>query len=96
MFSYRILIRNTGQRACRLLWRRWQIRDGDARRREVRGSGVVGRQPTIIPGEAFRYESYCPLVHPFGEMSGAFVFEEEQGSLFEARIDPFVLEAGDG
>ncbi len=96
VFSYRILIRNTGRRACRLLWRRWQIRDGDGLVREVQGSGVVGRQPTVSPGEAFRYESFCPLVHPTGEMSGAFVFEDEQGALFEARIDPFVLDTGDG
>ncbi len=96
VFSYRVLIENAGTCACRLLWRRWHIRDGNGRMREVQGSGVVGRQPTIAPGEAFRYESFCPLVCPAGEMSGAFVFEDERGHLFEARIAPFVLDADAG
>jgi len=27
----------------------------------VRGVGVVGEQPTLAPGQSFRYTSGCPL-----------------------------------
>ena len=38
-----------------LLTRHWIITDGTGRIEEVRGPGVVGKQPTLSPGESFTY-----------------------------------------
>ncbi|PYU27163.1 MAG: hypothetical protein DMG32_08420 [Acidobacteria bacterium] len=34
------------------------------------GSGVVGDQPILAPGQSFEYTSGCPLTVPFGSMQG--------------------------
>ena len=37
--------------------RYWSITDGEGAVREVHGDGVVGEQPTIVPGDEFTYTS---------------------------------------
>ena len=46
-----------------LLTRHWVITDGTGHIDEVRGPGVVGKQPTLAPGESFEYTSGWPLRH---------------------------------
>jgi len=62
----------------------------DHRRRgpSRRGSrpGVVGEQPTLAPGESFRYSSGCPLRTPSGIMVGAYRMVCEDGDVFEVAI----------
>lgn len=91
VFGYQIGVKNAGAVACRLLWRRWEITDGEGRQREVRGSGVVGKQPRLDAGESFEYRSFCPLATPTGSMRGGFVFMCDDGSMFEAPIAEFAL-----
>ena len=45
----------------RLVARHWVITDGNGGVKEVRGEGVVGSQPLLMPGESFAYQSACPL-----------------------------------
>ncbi|MCB9844862.1 MAG: Co2+/Mg2+ efflux protein ApaG [Phycisphaeraceae bacterium] len=91
VWAYRIRITNVGTHVCTLLWRRWQITDGNGDGHEVQGSGVVGRQPRLAPGESFEYESYCPLPTDSGSMEGWYTMQREDGTLFEAAIPLFVL-----
>jgi hypothetical protein len=63
-----------GERTARLVDRHWVITDGDGYANEVRGPGVVGHQPTLAPGQAFEYESFCPLETPWGTMEGSYRF----------------------
>lgn len=93
IFAYQIRVRNEGRVACQLLWRRWEIMDGEGLRREVHGSGVIGRQPRLEPGESFEYRSFSPLATPTGSMRGAFAFVCDDGSMFEAPIGEFLLVA---
>ena len=67
-WRYDIEIANLGDKPVTLIERHWRITDADGRQQEVRGPGVVGEQPTIQPGEAFRYASGCPLTTPSGLM----------------------------
>jgi ApaG protein len=53
VFAYTVTIRNTGAVAGQLMSRHWIITDGDGQVHEVRGEGVVGKQPVIQPGESF-------------------------------------------
>ncbi|MEQ1501094.1 MAG: Co2+/Mg2+ efflux protein ApaG [Myxococcota bacterium] len=91
-FSYTVEIVNEGSRAVQLMARHWTITDGTGRVEEVRGPGVVGQTPVIPPGKTFVYTSYCPLPTPLGAMEGSYTIRREDGSTFEARIAPFVLE----
>jgi ApaG protein len=58
---------------------------------EVRGLGVVGRQPILAPGEAFEYTSGCPLSTPFGSMRGTYQMIMTEGERFDVEIAPFAL-----
>ena len=40
--------------------------------KEVRGPGVIGKQPVLEPGESFEYTSGCALTTPFGSMRGTY------------------------
>lgn len=91
-FSYRIEITNVGSRPVQLLARHWRITDATGRVEDVRGPGVIGETPRIAPGATFAYTSFCPLPTPLGAMEGSYTMQCDDGTRFEARIDPFVLE----
>jgi ApaG protein len=59
----------------------------------VRGSGVVGEQPVLEPGESFRYTSGAPLRTPSGIMLGWYRMEAEDGETFDVVIPPFSLDS---
>jgi ApaG protein len=92
VFSYRIRIENSGDAPAQLRSRHWIITDGSGKVEEVRGPGVVGKQPLLQPGEAFEYTSGCVLETPRGEMRGAYQMYRPDGTVFEAAIAPFTLE----
>ena len=93
-FSYRVRIANQGGATAQLLSRLWIISDDYGRERRVEGPGVVGETPVLAPGEAFEYQSFCPLPTPFGEMRGHYLMKlVDTGERFEAHIDPFPLAA---
>jgi ApaG protein len=92
-FAYRIRIANEGEVAARLVSREWLITDALGQREVVRGEGVVGEQPLLEPGEAFEYQSFCPLPTPTGSMRGTYFMIAADGRHFEARIAAFALAA---
>jgi ApaG protein len=93
-FSYRIRIENVGDETAQLLSRLWIITDERGETTRVEGPGVVGETPVLAPGDAFEYESFCPLPTSMGVMEGHYVMQVVPGGdRFEARIDPFTLAA---
>jgi ApaG protein len=58
---------------------------------EVRGEGVVGEQPRLLPGEAFEYTSGAVLETELGTMHGSYRMETDDGVAFDAPIAPFTL-----
>ncbi len=93
VFAYTITISNTGSMPAKLLNRYWLIRDGETRVEEVRGEGVVGEQPHLQPGEAFRYTSGTLLESPVGTMQGTYDMIADDGNAFEAQVPQFILTA---
>jgi ApaG protein len=91
VFAYTITVRNTGESTAQLISRHWIITDADGKVEEVKGEGVVGEQPILRPGEAFRYTSGCPLETPVGSMRGTYHCVAEDGTHFDAEIPEFVL-----
>jgi ApaG protein len=94
-WAYRIEISNLGKEVVRLRSRFWQITDANGRTEEVRGAGVVGKQPVLRPGETFAYTSGCPLTTPSGIMVGSYQMQNEHGELFSIAIPAFSLDLPD-
>ncbi|HWP99679.1 MAG TPA: Co2+/Mg2+ efflux protein ApaG [Vicinamibacterales bacterium] len=90
-FLYTVEIVNEGDETVQLLTRHWIITDGNGEVQEVRGPGVVGRQPILAPGESFEYTSGCPLPTPFGTMRGSYQMITARGERFDAEIAEFAL-----
>ena len=91
VFGYTIVIVNTSKVPVQLLTRHWVIIDGAGRREEVRGEGVVGQQPRLEPGQAFKYQSFCPLKTPWGTMEGTYQMRRDDGTTFDAKVGRFYL-----
>lgn len=90
-FSYKIKITNKGSSPAQLMSRHWIITDGFGQVEEVRGPGVVGLQPKINPGQAFEYESACPLNTSSGMMRGTYQMVDSDGESFDIEIPEFYL-----
>ncbi len=91
---YQVRIENKGAEKVQLLRRTWQITDGSGRTQQVHGDGVVGKQPTLGPGEAFEYTSGTPLDTPSGIMQGAYhMTVADTGEAFDVGIPAFSLDS---
>ncbi|MBF0263837.1 MAG: Co2+/Mg2+ efflux protein ApaG [Gammaproteobacteria bacterium] len=91
VFAYTINIINVGHEAVKLLSRHWLITDADGKVQEVRGPGVVGQHPHLQPGENFTYTSGSIIETPIGSMQGSYQMKADDGTLFDAEIEPFSL-----
>lgn len=90
-WSYHIRVENGSTDDVQLLSRHWIITDGDGRVEHVRGEGVVGDQPVIVPGGSYDYVSGCPLPTSSGTMTGTFTMAARE-ALFEVAIPLFSLD----
>ena len=104
-FAYTITITNTGEVTAQLISRHWIIEDDRGHVEEVKGLGVVGKQPLLRPGESFQYTSGTQMRTRCGSMRGSYFCVAEDGERFEADIPEFALlvdgsgrgdDAGDG
>ena len=90
-FSYNVSIHNNGDIAAKLLSRHWLITNGDGHVQEVRGSGVIGQQPLIEPGDTHTYSSGTIMSTRVGTMQGSYQMLAADGKKFDAIIAPFRL-----
>ena len=91
VFAYTIVIENVGSQPARLMQRHWLITNGNGEKQEVRGPGVVGRQPRLVAGERFRYTSAAVLETAVGAMQGHYEFRADDGDEFRVPIPVFSL-----
>jgi ApaG protein len=92
-FLYTVTIANESDATVQLVTRHWIITDASAEVQEVRGPGVVGKQPVLEPGQSFEYTSGCPLPTPYGSMRGSYGMITADGGQFDAEIAEFALRA---
>ena len=90
-FACTVTFRNTGDVTGQPIARRWVFTDANGHAEEVRGLGVIGRQPLLKPGEEFEYTSWTRLATPNGTMLGTYYCMTEDAHPFEAPIGEFVL-----
>ncbi|HXQ21153.1 MAG TPA: Co2+/Mg2+ efflux protein ApaG [Candidatus Acidoferrales bacterium] len=91
LFAYHVQIINEGAETAQLVSRHWIITDANGKIEEVKGPGVIGKQPVLQPGDAFEYTSFCPLPTSFGTMHGTYQMVTPGGTRFDAEIAPFSL-----
>lgn len=91
VFAYTVTITNSGSVPAKLLARHWVITDANEKTQEVRGEGVVGEQPYLIPGMSFEYTSGTILETPVGVMRGSYQMVADDGTRFDAEIPAFTL-----
>ena len=92
-WAYHIEIANHGEHTVQLLSRYWRITDALGRAEEVRGPGVVGKQPVLKPGESFTYSSGAPLPTASGFMVGRYQMARDTGERFEIDVPAFSLDS---
>ncbi|GMR20453.1 MAG: Co2+/Mg2+ efflux protein ApaG [Gammaproteobacteria bacterium] len=91
VFAYTVTISNDGNAPAQLISRHWIITDSNNKVQEVRGDGVIGEQPYLKPGTAFRYTSGTVLETPYGTMEGSYQMVDDDGKEFDAPIPVFGL-----
>jgi len=91
VFGYRIIIVNDSQRDVRLNTRRWAIIDADGHERIIEGEGVIGRNPELSPGEAFKYHSFAVLPTPWGTMEGSYKMRVDDDEEITVTVGRFFL-----
>jgi len=92
-WAYTVDIINEGSEIVQLRSRHWRITDAEGRTEEVRGPGVVGQTPVLMPGTSFRYTSGCPLETPSGIMVGSYQMTTEAGEFFNVAVPAFSLDS---
>ncbi len=90
-WSYHVRIENDGDLPVQLLSRHWIIRDGRGAVHEVRGEGVIGEMPLILPATSYDYVSGCPLATASGAMRGSYRMIDQDGSVLDVSIPEFPL-----
>jgi ApaG protein len=93
LWAYRVTIENQGRETVQLLSRHWMITNARGEFTEVKGPGVVGKQPFLKPGESYSYTSGAPLDTPSGMMGGSYQMESDRGELFDIEIPTFSLDS---
>ncbi len=96
IWAYTVEIENQSKIDLKVVERFWKIADSRGQVQEVRGEGVVGEQPTLKPGEVFRYTSGAPLSAPSGMMLGNYYVQTPEGDRLEVEIPTFLLDSPHG
>src|SRR5271163_5300476 len=93
LWAYRVTIENQGRETVQLLSRHWMITNSRGELTEVKGLGVIGKQPFLKPGESHAYTSGAPLNTPSGMMGGSYQMESASGERFDVEIPTFSLDS---
>lgn len=92
VYSYTVMIKNTGKIAAQLISRHWVITNANQEVREIKGLGVIGEQPLLEPGQQFEYSSGTVLSTLTGKMHGSYQIVAVDGTWFEVAIPTFTLD----
>ena len=93
VWAYHVIIENLGRDTVQLLSRHWMIANARGELTEVKGSGVMGKQPLLEPGESHSYTSGAHLNTPSGMMGGSYQMESDSGERFDVEIPTFSLDS---
>ena len=89
-FVYFLTIENTSKRTIHLFGRKWILEYHDGSTRVIEGDGIVGKTPTLAPGESFSYNSFH-LSDQSALAMGSFFGRDENDQTVFTRIPPMDL-----
>lgn len=84
-FIYFITINNLSDSTISLRGRRWVLHADNGHRHIIEGEGIVGKEPTLAPGESFSYNSYH-MTHSQCIATGSFHGVDSFGNHIHLRI----------
>ncbi|MFT5970020.1 MAG: ApaG protein [Flavobacteriales bacterium] len=94
VFSYDITIENHSDHPVQLLGRHWIISDSMHAQEHVKGEGIIGEKPVIMPGKSHSYQSGSHLRSTLGAMKGTYLMQRMYtDEKFHVRIPTFQLSA---
>lgn len=93
VWAYTIQLENYGDETVQLMNRHWKITDAHGLTQEVHGEGVIGEQPVLKPGEAFRYTSGTALGTSSGIMLGEYEMVTPEGETRMVEVPAFSLDS---
>ncbi len=77
-FSYYVSIENKSKDIVQLLERFWNIYDSLNDPEFVKGEGVIGQTPILLPNEEYTYKSHCFLRSTSGSMKGFYKMQVQK------------------
>lgn len=92
IFEYTISIDNNSKNTVQLTDRFWKIYDALNHLETVKGRGVVGQTPILVPGDSYTYQSGCYLASNMGAMKGYYIMKNiHTNDTFKVYIPIFQL-----
>lgn len=92
VFGYTVRLSNSSDLAVRLLRRCWTLTDSLGRTQTLRGKGIAGEQPLVLPDGVFEYSSVHTLTTPSGFLEGVFDLEDETKTPLTVELPRVALE----
>lgn len=89
-FVYFLTIRNESMHTVHLYGRKWILEYHDGSTRVIEGDGIVGKKPSLAPGEKFSYNSFHLSDQSALAMGSFFGRDENSRSIF-TRTPPMDL-----
>jgi len=92
VYTYQVTIHNLSEKRVQLMSRHWIITDGYGRKKDVKGDGVIGKQPVLQTNGSHIYQSWCPLPTKIGKMEGTYsMVNLDTDETFIVHIPQFLL-----
>ena len=88
-FVYFITIYNDSDRTITVKGRKWVVKNDRGEITALEGDGVVGKFPTLEPGEKFSYNSYHLLDSRSAVAEGSYIGVDSSGGRVLMRIPKF-------
>jgi ApaG protein len=58
----------------------------------MKGEGVIGEFPILLPDETYTYSSWCPIQNTLGYMEGVYLMKDiDKNTSFDVVIPRFQL-----
>jgi ApaG protein len=90
VFIYFLTIQNNSDETVTLLGRKWVIENSDGTQLVIEGDKIVGKTPTLPPGDSFSYNSFH-LTDQNGRAFGSFHGIDGSKRKIHVQIPVFIM-----